>query len=70
MEFQLLEVLLRNAGRVLTRPQLIDRVWGPDYVGGTRTSRSRRAAPAKIEPDPSKPRHLQTLRGVGYKFQP
>jgi two-component system response regulator RegX3 len=68
-EFELLVVLLRNAGRVLTRQQLIDRVWGSDYVGDTRTlnvliTRLR----AKIEPDPSTPRHLQTLRGVGYKF--
>jgi two-component system response regulator RegX3 len=69
-EFELLEVLLRNAGRVLTRQQLIDRVWGLDYVGDTRTlnvliTRLR----GKIEPDPSSPRHLQTLRGVGYRFR-
>jgi two-component system, OmpR family, response regulator RegX3 len=70
-EFQLLEVLLRNAGRVLTRHQLIDLVWGPDYVGDTRTLNIHMARlRAKIEPDPSAPRHLQTLRGVGYKFHP
>jgi two-component system, OmpR family, response regulator RegX3 len=70
-EFQLLEVLLRNAGRVLTRNQLIDLVWGPDYVGDTRTLNIHMARlRAKIEPDPSAPRHLQTLRGVGYKFHP
>jgi two-component system response regulator RegX3 len=70
-EFQLLEVLLRNAGRVMTRPQLIDLVWGPDYVGDTRTLNIHMARlRAKIEPDPSTPRHLHTLRGVGYKFHP
>jgi two-component system, OmpR family, response regulator RegX3 len=70
-EFQLLEVLLRNAGRVLTRAQLIDLVWGTDYVGDTRTLNIHMARlRAKIEPDPSTPRHLHTLRGVGYKFHP
>jgi two-component system response regulator RegX3 len=70
-EFQLLEVLMRNAGRVLTRTQLIDWVWGPDYVGDTRTLNIHVARlRAKIEPDPSAPRHLETLRGVGYKFHP
>jgi two-component system response regulator RegX3 len=70
-EFQLLEVLLRNAGRVLTRQQLIDLVWGCDYVGDTRTLNIHMARlRAKIETDPSAPRHLHTLRGVGYKFHP
>ena len=64
-------MLLRNAGRVLTRNQLIDLVWGPDYVGDTRTLNIHMARlRAKIESDPSAPRHLQTLRGVGYKFHP
>ena len=69
-EFELLEMLLRNAGRVLTRMQLIDRVWGSDYVGDTKTldvhvKRQR----AKIEPDPANPRHIVTVRGLGYKFE-
>lgn len=69
-EFELLEMLLRNAGKVLTRGQLIDRVWGSDYVGDTKTldvhvKRLRR----KIEPDPAAPKHLVTVRGLGYKFE-
>jgi two-component system, OmpR family, response regulator RegX3 len=69
-EFQLLEMMLRNAGRVLTRPQLIDRVWGPRYVGDMRTLDVHiKRLRTKIEPDPSMPRHLTTVRGVGYKFQ-
>jgi two-component system response regulator RegX3 len=69
-EFQLLEMMLRNAGRVLTRPQLIDRVWGPRYVGDMRTLDVHiKRLRTKIEPDPSAPRHLTTVRGVGYKFQ-
>ena len=68
-EFELLEMLLRNAGRVLTRMQLIDRVWGSDYVGDTKTldvhvKRLRQ----KIEDDPHHPKHLMTVRGLGYKF--
>ena len=70
-EFQLLELLLRNTGRVLTRAQLIDRVWGPDYVGDTKTLDVHiKRLRSKIEPEPSTPRYLQTLRGVGYRFQP
>jgi two-component system, OmpR family, response regulator RegX3 len=70
-EFQLLELLLRNAGRVLTRAQIIDRVWGPQYVGDTKTLDVHiRRLRSKIEPDSSTPRHLQTVRGVGYKFRP
>ncbi len=69
-EFDLLELLLRNAGRVLTRGQLIDRVWGADYVGDTKTLDVHvKRLRAKIEPDPANPRHLLTVRGLGYKFE-
>jgi two-component system response regulator RegX3 len=69
-EFELLEMFLRNAGRVLTRGQLIDRVWGADYVGDTKTLDVHvKRLRAKIEPDPSNPRHLVTVRGLGYKFE-
>ena len=69
-EFDLLELLLRNAGRVLTRAQLIDRVWGADYVGDTKTLDVHvKRLRAKIEPNPSNPRHLVTVRGLGYKFE-
>ena len=69
-EFDLLELLLRNAGRVLTRGQLIDRVWGADYVGDTKTLDVHvKRLRAKVEPDPSNPRHLVTVRGLGYKFE-
>ena len=69
-EFELLEVLIRNAGRVMTRGQLIDRVWGADYVGDTKTldvhiKRLRN----KIERDPSRPERLLTVRGLGYRFR-
>jgi two-component system response regulator RegX3 len=68
-EFELLEVLLRNAGRVLTREQLMNRVWGADYFGDTKTLDVHvKRLRAKIEPDPSQPRHLVTIRGVGYRF--
>jgi two-component system, OmpR family, response regulator RegX3 len=68
-EFDLLELLLRNAGRVLTRGQLIDRVWGADYVGDTKTLDVHvKRLRAKIEPDPSNPKYLITVRGLGYKF--
>ncbi|ROO90244.1 two-component system response regulator RegX3 [Actinocorallia herbida] len=70
-EFELLEVLLRNAGRVLTRMQLIDRVWGADYVGDTKTLDVHvKRLRAKIEPAPSTPRYIVTVRGLGYKFEP
>ncbi|HEY7484537.1 MAG TPA: response regulator transcription factor [Streptosporangiaceae bacterium] len=70
-EFELLEVLLRNAGRVLTRMQLIDRVWGADYVGDTKTLDVHvKRLRAKIEPSPSDPRYIVTVRGLGYKFEP
>ncbi|MGH3852820.1 MAG: response regulator [Pseudonocardiaceae bacterium] len=68
-EFDLLEFLLRNAGRVLTRGQLIDRVWGADYVGDTKTLDVHvKRLRSKIERDPSAPRHLLTVRGLGYKY--
>ncbi|HQY32703.1 response regulator transcription factor [Actinotalea sp.] len=67
-EFELLEVLLRNAGRVLTRGQLIDRVWGSDYVGDTKTLDVHvKRVRAKIEADPANPVRLLTVRGLGYK---
>ncbi len=70
-EFELLELLLRNAGRVLTRWQLIDRVWGSDYVGDTKTLDVHiKRLRAKIEPDPGAPRYIVTVRGLGYKFEP
>ena len=69
-EFELLEMLLRNAGRVLTRMQLIDRVWGSDYVGDTKTLDVHiKRLRAKLEPDPAAPRHIVTVRGLGYKFE-
>jgi two-component system response regulator RegX3 len=68
-EFELLELLLRNAGRVLTRGQLIDRVWGSDYVGDTKTLDVHvKRVRAKVEPDPGSPKHLLTVRGLGYRF--
>ena len=70
-EFELLEMLLRNAGRVLTRMQLIDRVWGSDYVGDTKTLDVHvKRLRAKVEKDPKHPQHIVTLRGLGYKFEP
>ncbi len=69
-EFELLEVLLRNADRVLTRMQLIDRVWGVDYVGDTKTLDVHvKRLRAKVEGDPANPRHIVTVRGLGYKFE-
>lgn len=68
-EFELLELLLRNSGRVLTRGQLIDRVWGPDYVGDTKTLDVHvKRLRAKLEIDPANPVMLVTVRGLGYKF--
>ena len=70
-EFELLELLLRNAGRVLTRGQLIDRVWGADYVGDTKTLDVHvKRLRSKVEPEPSTPRFIVTVRGLGYKFEP
>ncbi|MEV4128285.1 response regulator transcription factor [Nocardia sp. NPDC049707] len=69
-EFDLLEYLLRNSGRVLTRGQLIDRVWGADYVGDTKTLDVHvKRLRSKIEGDPAKPEHLVTVRGLGYKLE-
>jgi two-component system response regulator RegX3 len=69
-EFELLQVLLRNADRVLTRMQLIDRVWGADYVGDTKTLDVHiKRLRAKIEVDPARPQHIVTVRGLGYKFE-
>ena len=69
-EFELLEMFLRNPGRVLTRGQLIDRVWGTDYVGDTKTLDVHvKRLRAKIEPDPSAPTYLVTVRGLGYKLE-
>ena len=69
-EFDLLEFLVRNSGRVLTRNQLIDRVWGADYVGDTKTLDVHiKRLRAKIELDPSNPLHINTVRGLGYKFE-
>ncbi|MEX3527942.1 response regulator transcription factor [Corynebacterium xerosis] len=69
-EFDLLEYLLRNSGRVLTRGQLIDRVWGADYVGDTKTLDVHiKRLRSKIEVNPSRPSHLVTVRGLGYKFE-
>ena len=69
-EFDLLEYLLRNIGRVLTRGQLIDRIWGADYVGDTKTLDVHvKRLRSKIEEEPSRPRHLVTVRGLGYKFE-
>lgn len=68
-EFELLEVLLRNAGRVLTRSQLLDRVWGPDYSGDTKTLDVHvKRIRGRIERDPAQPSMLVTVRGLGYRF--
>ena len=69
-EFELLELFWRNPGRVLTRGQLIDRVWGSDYVGDTKTLDVHvKRLRAKLEPDPSEPVLLVTVRGLGYKLE-
>ncbi|BBZ35430.1 two-component sensory transduction protein RegX [Mycolicibacterium confluentis] len=69
-EFDLLEYLMRNSGRVLTRGQLIDRVWGADYVGDTKTLDVHvKRLRSKIEPDPANPVRLVTVRGLGYKLE-
>jgi two-component system response regulator RegX3 len=70
-EYELLEVLLRNSGRVLTRGQLIDRVWGSDYFGDTKTLDVHiKRIRSKIEKEPSDPKMLLTVRGLGYRFEP
>jgi two-component system response regulator RegX3 len=69
-EFELLEFLMRNSGRVLTRGQLIDRVWGGDYYGDTKTLDVHiKRLRSKIEVDPANPVLIQTIRGLGYKFE-
>jgi two-component system response regulator RegX3 len=69
-EFELLEFLMRNEGRVLTRGQLIDRVWGGDYYGDTKTLDVHiKRLRSKIEEDPANPQLIQTIRGLGYKFE-
>jgi two-component system response regulator RegX3 len=69
-EFELLALLLENAGRVLTRDTLIDRVWGSDYVGDTKTLDVHiKRLRSKVEPEPSNPTHIVTIRGYGYKYE-
>jgi two-component system response regulator RegX3 len=69
-EFELLELLLRNSGRVLTRGQLIDRVWGADYFGDTKTLDVHiKRLRSKIELVPAQPTMLVTVRGLGYRFE-
>ena len=69
-EFELLALLLENAGRVLTRDTLIDRVWGSDYVGDTKTLDVHiKRLRAKVEPEPSNPTRIVTIRGYGYKYE-
>jgi two-component system response regulator RegX3 len=69
-EFELLEFLMRNSGRVLTRSQLIDRVWGGDYYGDTKTLDVHiKRLRAKVESDPANPILIQTIRGLGYKLE-
>jgi len=68
-EFELLTLLLEHAGRVLTRDVLIDRIWGHDYVGDTKTLDVHiKRLRTKVEPDPSRPVHIVTIRGLGYKY--
>ena len=69
-EFELLELLMRNAGRVLTRGQLMDRIWGSNYVGDGKTLDVHvKRIRSKIEPDPANPVYLTTVRGLGYRFE-
>lgn len=69
-EFELLELLIENVNRVLTRGQIIDRVWGSNYFGDTKTLDVHvKRVRSKIEDDPSRPKHLLTVRGLGYKFE-
>jgi two-component system response regulator RegX3 len=69
-EFELLHILLANAGRVLPRETLIDRVWGTDYVGDTKTLDVHiKRLRAKVEDDPASPTRIVTIRGLGYKFE-
>jgi len=69
-EFELLHLLLANSGRVVTRDTLIDRVWGSDYFGDTKTLDVHiKRLRAKVEPDPANPTHIVTIRGVGYRYE-
>jgi len=69
-EFELLELLLGNAGRVLTRDVLIDRIWGPNYVGDTKTLDVHiKRLRSRIEDDPSHPKRITTIRGLGYRYE-
>jgi two-component system, OmpR family, response regulator RegX3 len=69
-EFELLEALMDNAGRVVSRDTLIDQVWGPDYVGDTKTLDVHiKRLRARVEPDPANPTRISTVRGVGYRFE-
>jgi two-component system response regulator RegX3 len=69
-EFELLYVLIANAGRVITRDTLIDRVWGSDYYGDTKTLDVHiKRLRSKVEVDPSNPTAILTIRGLGYKFE-
>lgn len=69
-EFELLELLMENVNRVLTRGQIIDRVWGSNYFGDTKTLDVHiKRLRSKIEEDPSRPKYIQTVRGLGYKFE-
>jgi len=69
-EFELLEFLMRNSGRVLTRGQLMDRVWGSNYVGDGKTLDVHiKRIRSKVEPDPANPVYLSTIRGLGYRFE-
>jgi two-component system response regulator RegX3 len=69
-EFELLELLLENKNRVLTRGQIIDRVWGHDYFGDTKTLDVHiKRLRSKLEADPARPEHIVTVRGLGYKFE-
>jgi two-component system response regulator RegX3 len=69
-EFELLEALLQNAGRVMTRDVLIDRVWGASYVGDTKTLDVHiKRLRAKVEDDPAAPTSIVTIRGLGYKYE-
>jgi two-component system response regulator RegX3 len=69
-EFELLEYLMRNAGRVLTRGQIIDRIWGSDYFGDTKTLDVHiKRIRSRIEVDPANPELILTVRGLGYRFE-
>ena len=69
-EFELLELLMANAGRVLTRDVLIDRVWGPNYFGDTKTLDVHvKRLRSKVEADPANPTRIVTVRGVGYRYE-